>query len=217
MPKQTFFNLPEEKRQAILDIAIDEFAEHDFKNASVTRIVSRAGIAKGSIYQYFENKEDLHLYLLDLAGQEKVRFLESHQPPDPQMGLFAYIQWALEIGVRMNFTNPRLERVVYRALYTDQSNQTEAILRIRETGRAYWRQLVEQAIARGELAEGHDPDLITFVFTTLTSEFGIYIMHRLQQEHGEFPPEELRARYTDQSLPLFRDLMSILEQGLRRK
>ena len=59
MPKITFFNLPDEKRQLILDIAIDEFAENDFANVSISRIVARAGIAKGSFYQYFEDKDDL--------------------------------------------------------------------------------------------------------------------------------------------------------------
>jgi hypothetical protein len=55
---QTFSNLPEEKRQRILRIAIDEFADNDYDSASVSRIVARAGIAKGSFYQCFVDKDD---------------------------------------------------------------------------------------------------------------------------------------------------------------
>ena len=62
MPKETFFNLPEEKREAILDIVIKEFSDNDYKNVSVSRIVKRAGIAKGSFYQYFEDKKDYDCY-----------------------------------------------------------------------------------------------------------------------------------------------------------
>ena len=58
MPKQTFFNLPEDKRENLINIAIEEFAENDYQTASISRIVANAGIAKGSFYQYFENKED---------------------------------------------------------------------------------------------------------------------------------------------------------------
>ena len=57
MPKDTFTNLPEEKRRHFLNIAIKEFAEHPYNTASISEIVRQAGIAKGSVYQYFENKK----------------------------------------------------------------------------------------------------------------------------------------------------------------
>ncbi len=56
---QTFSNLPEEKRQRILRIAIDEFADNDYDSASGSRIVAWAGIATGSFYQSFADKDDL--------------------------------------------------------------------------------------------------------------------------------------------------------------
>jgi AcrR family transcriptional regulator len=42
MPKEIFFNLPEEKRERITALAIEEFAENDYDLASISRIVSRA-------------------------------------------------------------------------------------------------------------------------------------------------------------------------------
>jgi AcrR family transcriptional regulator len=51
VPNQTFFNLPEDKRRQILEVAIDEFADNDFKNVSISHMVARAGIAKGSFYR----------------------------------------------------------------------------------------------------------------------------------------------------------------------
>lgn len=47
--KSTFTNLQAAKRQAIIDIAIEEFAAHPYATASVSHIVARAGIAKGSL------------------------------------------------------------------------------------------------------------------------------------------------------------------------
>ena len=60
MPKETFFNLPEDKRQAILDLAIEEFAAHDYKNASISRIVERAGIysLKDLSLTWIPNRDD---------------------------------------------------------------------------------------------------------------------------------------------------------------
>ena len=59
MPKETFLNLPEEKRNRILDAAIQEFAANPYDVASISNIVRKVGIAKGSFYQYFEDKKDL--------------------------------------------------------------------------------------------------------------------------------------------------------------
>ncbi|MBK7920673.1 MAG: TetR/AcrR family transcriptional regulator [Chloroflexi bacterium] len=56
MPKDTFFNLPEDKRALICKVAVAEFAKHRFDKASINRIVAQSGIAKGSFYQYFEDK-----------------------------------------------------------------------------------------------------------------------------------------------------------------
>ena len=71
MPKSTFMNLPEGKRGAIIGIAFEEFALNSYEHASLSRIVERAGIAKGSMYQYFADKHELYLYLVDLAARSE--------------------------------------------------------------------------------------------------------------------------------------------------
>jgi AcrR family transcriptional regulator len=75
MPKDTFFNLAEEKRTLICQVAIDEFAAYSFAQASINRIVDGSGIAKGSFYQYFENKDDLFLYVIQSIAEEKLNYL----------------------------------------------------------------------------------------------------------------------------------------------
>lgn len=65
MSKETFLRLPEEKRTRFLEAAWEEFTHVRFADASINQIVRRAGIPRGSFYQYFENKEDLFRYLLD--------------------------------------------------------------------------------------------------------------------------------------------------------
>jgi AcrR family transcriptional regulator len=60
MPNQTFFNLAEEKREQITQVAIDEFANNDYGGGSISRIVARAGIAKGSFYQYFTGTDSCY-------------------------------------------------------------------------------------------------------------------------------------------------------------
>lgn len=92
MPNQTFFNLSDKKRQAIIEIAIAEFASHDYDSASITKIVKQAKIAKGSFYQYFEDKKELYLYLVDLASKKKLAFLQAAKSPESNMGFFPYLR-----------------------------------------------------------------------------------------------------------------------------
>jgi AcrR family transcriptional regulator len=63
-------------------VILDEFSENDYANVSISRIVARAGIAKGSFYQYFENKEDLYGYLVDVIAETKTKIF-SLDHPDP--------------------------------------------------------------------------------------------------------------------------------------
>ncbi|WP_312642883.1 TetR/AcrR family transcriptional regulator [Hydrogenoanaerobacterium sp.] len=72
MPTVTFENLPEEKKNRILEAAIDEFAEYRFSDASINRIVKAAGIPRGSFYQYFRNKEDIYMLVIEKISKGKM-------------------------------------------------------------------------------------------------------------------------------------------------
>lgn len=64
LPKQTFFNLNDEKRTTLIEAAMKEFSRVPFAEASISNIVKDAEISRGSFYQYFEDKEDVFFYLL---------------------------------------------------------------------------------------------------------------------------------------------------------
>ena len=107
MPKPTFHNLSEEKRQRIVDAAVDEFCVVAFEAASVNRIVKAAGIAKGSFYQYFDDLFDLFRWLLlEHLSANKMRFL-AQQGPGPGGDLFDQLAWASLGGIKWALANPR--------------------------------------------------------------------------------------------------------------
>ena len=65
MPTETFFRLPEAKRETLLRCARQEFARVPYPDASINRIIRAAGIPRGSFYMYFADKADLFLHLMD--------------------------------------------------------------------------------------------------------------------------------------------------------
>lgn len=64
MPRPRFKNLPAEKREAIIEAAARDFAEHGYSGASMNRIIENAGFSKGAVYYYFDDKEDLFLTVI---------------------------------------------------------------------------------------------------------------------------------------------------------
>ncbi|TPG68137.1 TetR/AcrR family transcriptional regulator [Brevibacillus laterosporus] len=65
MPKQTFFNLPNNKKETLINAAMKEFSRVPLFEASISNIIKDAGIPRGSFYQYFEDKEDVFFFLLN--------------------------------------------------------------------------------------------------------------------------------------------------------
>lgn len=77
MAKQTFLNLPDEKRNTILDSLKKEFSRASLKDALVSNIVKDAKIPRGSFYQYFDNIEDAYYYVIDEYSKDiKIYLLE---------------------------------------------------------------------------------------------------------------------------------------------
>lgn len=58
-----FENLNDKKQKKILNAALKEFASNGFEKASTNVIVKEAGISKGSLFNYFNSKKDLYIYL----------------------------------------------------------------------------------------------------------------------------------------------------------
>jgi TetR/AcrR family transcriptional regulator len=59
MPKPTFSIISEDKRNRIYDAAALEFAREGYEKANIKNIADLARVSKGSLYDYFDSKEDL--------------------------------------------------------------------------------------------------------------------------------------------------------------
>ena len=66
------------KGQAIIKAAIAVFGKNNFQSANISDIARMAGVAEGTIYQYFKNKEDLFFSIPIERTKEFCRDLELH-------------------------------------------------------------------------------------------------------------------------------------------
>ncbi|WP_245922331.1 TetR/AcrR family transcriptional regulator [Nocardia nova] len=69
VPTSTWARLPEARRSAVPCAAQDEFCAHGYSGASLNTICRNAGVSKGSLFQYFDDKADLYAHLTELSGE----------------------------------------------------------------------------------------------------------------------------------------------------
>lgn len=77
MVSPRFARLPPDQQERIVSAAAAEFATHGFHDASLNRVIEAAGISKGSLYYYFDGKEDLYAHVTRSALE---RFFADHGP-----------------------------------------------------------------------------------------------------------------------------------------
>ncbi|MEX0953975.1 MAG: TetR family transcriptional regulator C-terminal domain-containing protein [Rhizobiaceae bacterium] len=96
-PRRT--RIQTEKRELILDAALDVFSQHGFRGATIDQIAEAAGMSKPNLLYYFKSKEDIHTTLIQ-------RLLETWLAPlrelddigDPLTELRGYIRRKLEMA-----------------------------------------------------------------------------------------------------------------------
>lgn len=122
MSTTTFQNLSPEKRERFINAALEEFATHDFNSASITTIVKKLGIAKGSVYQYFENKLELWLYLKKHCETIKVGYVKSVKRSD-YSDFWKYYRAMYANGINFDLEAPLCSLFLYRVGFKESSEQ----------------------------------------------------------------------------------------------
>ncbi len=194
MPKPTFFNLPEEKRQRLIDVSLEEFASNDYESASISKIVSLTGIAKGSLYQYFEDKLDLYRYLLELAVKKKGEFMAAAKPPqDKDLPLFEFIRWMFHEMAHFQMAYPQLSRLGYRATYGNSPLPEDVMANSRLATQKYFKVQIEAAQQKGEIRQDADAEIAAYLITNALTELGSFLTSQAGVEkekladNGYFP------------------------------
>ena len=175
MPKQTFFNLPEEKRNKIINISLLEFAQHSYRAASVSRIVEKAGIAKGSMYQYFKNKKGLYLYLIDFTTNRKLSYIDRHLDSSIEDFYILYKQMIF-LAVKYDLGNLGKSLFTYNALHNRSDKEMREIaMSMKEKKRNFLKKYVITARERGQIRKDVDVDLITCIINQIGMNLDAYM------------------------------------------
>lgn len=153
------------KKDLILESAEKVFLEKGFYSAKIEEIAQNAGIAKGTIYLYFKDKESIYVSLIEKKVKELIRLIEDvrkEEIPSPQklekiyFQLCEYVDKAQRVHSFISVENIiTLMKVVSRL----KSKVIPKIKRLIEDVAS----IVENGIAEGRF-ENTDPMLIALLF-----------------------------------------------------
>ncbi len=220
MPKQTFFNLPEEKQKRIIDLAMDEFASHPYSKASLSRVVTRAGIAKGSMYQYFEDKKDLYIYLFDLAAREKMVYIQNHKGEEND-NFYTALERILLAGTQFNLEHPKLSRIISNIMEPSGELVLQEIFeRSKHMSYQYIHEMLSQAQENGSVRKDIDVSLAAYMlYSILGTGLLEYLLDVLNVSKHELlsDPEVSKRLNPEQIRSIISNTVNFIRNGLEGK
>ncbi len=159
---KTFENLPDEKRERVLTEATREFADHGYHQASINRIVSRLGIAKGSLFKYFGNKQGLFEYLFGHAVAQFKKPLKAIRDT-PGEDFYDRIEKSFLASGEFVDAHPHIYRIYLKMLFNEGFPLRESFLHeIRKAHAKFLKQLIEDGIQAGQLPQNTNIDTAVF-------------------------------------------------------
>lgn len=166
MPTVTWGRVDPVRRAAVIAAAEAEFGAHGYSRGSLNVIARRAGVAKGSLFQYFADKRDLYAFIADEASQRVRAYMEDRiRELDPSRPFFEFLTDLLDDWVAYFAEHPQ-ERSLHAAASFEVD--TDARVSVRAVVHRHYlevlRPLVRDAQERGDLRPDCDVDAMLSLF-----------------------------------------------------
>lgn len=156
------------KEPLILEAALKVFKQHGFYEAKISDIASEAGIGKGTVYEYFDNKKQLFektiIYMTEEYIKDAKRILKQEKEFKQKIILLAqyhgrFMEENLQTGESIITSSNVISReMIYK------------IMEIRKKFYEFMEDLIEEGIRKGELREDLDKRIMFLTIWGAISE-----------------------------------------------
>ncbi len=199
MPKNTFYKLPKDKMNRIIEVAVDEFAEYSYETASTNRIVEGADIAKGSFYQYFEDKKDLYNYIIEEIEKKRISYLTDIIENQFNSDFFKLLKQFYLAEIKFAMDSPKLSKIIQ-----DYAKNYSIELKKEAFGHMYkcndmFRKLILNGMDNKDINDSIDIKLNTFLLASLDISILEYFTYEANLDY------EKATIYIDSIIELLKD------------
>ncbi|EPY2274934.1 TetR/AcrR family transcriptional regulator [Clostridium sporogenes] len=167
MPKETFFYLPKEKQDRIINSSILQFSKVHYNKVTIDSIVEGAKIPKGSFYQYFKNKDDLYEYIFSQIGDEKKELIENLRKNVGKINFKEYVIMMLQEGQKYEEKDVTLLELKSKFINQCPQELRKKILK-NEIPKSYLliEDIITAYINKGELRKNLKVDKAAYIITS---------------------------------------------------
>jgi AcrR family transcriptional regulator len=157
MPKDTFLNLKPHKKEKIIQATIKELSLHPYEHVNLANIIRDAGIARGSFYQYFEDKDDLYMFFTHVISEKKAAMFKDLFDLSLDM---PFLERFREIYLRgFNFADayPDLVKAGYYMTQSSLFRNSNLYQASYESGIVFFEHLIKLDQEKGRIRKTLDP------------------------------------------------------------
>lgn len=214
MPKYTFFNLTLEKQEKVMRAAINEFLKHGFEKGNVADIAKNAEVAKGSIYQYFENKRELFLYAvrwsIELFANKYGKYINLESK---DTDIFDYFyKNAKEIWLQMR--DEREVVIFIQDVFLGKYNSLtdESMAYMMKVSDEYLLNLIKNGKNSGSIRKDIDDKILSLFITGVSFKIKEYMMNKARTLGEDIVDEDFEVNEKE-----IRAMIELLKNGMGEK
>ena len=149
--------------------------------------MAKSGIAKGSFYQYFEDKKDLYLYIIHLATEEKLKYLSPLMENSYQYDFFTLLRKMYKAGIQFTEDHPKYAQISKKLLDNKESPiYQELIADTMPSAYSLFENLLSKAIERGEIRSGIDIRMFAYMIASLSTLVIEYFADNVEQNDPNY-------------------------------
>ena len=194
-------------------VAISKFSSLGYEKSNMGDIAKTAGVAKGSMYQYFENKKELFLYsiqwCIDLLMKKYNKYITVS---DENINIFDYLyESSREIIVQMREEREAVIFIQEVFLGRYKNVLDESMDYILKASDQYVLNFIRQGKKNGYIREDLDDKLLCLYVTGVSFKFKEYIMNRAKNMGQEIIDEPF-----DEYEKEIKSIIELIKNGMGR-
>lgn len=184
MPTNTFINLDKDKKDKIIEAALNQFSKKQYEQVNISDIIKTAKIPRGSFYQYFNDKEDLYLHLISGIRDKKMQFLEEDINNSENLRFIDLIKKLYMDGVRFAIKYPKYVKMMDFLLKNRNQIYDKIMKDNLLIAENLYASLIEKDKAKGYIKKDIDTRTFAKIVVQLTSNIAIEELNLENEEES---------------------------------
>jgi len=203
----TFDNIPDKKREKILQVALSEFSKNGLAGTKVGDIAKKAGISHGSMYTYFPTKDALINTIMQ-TGFENQR--EAFSQIVFEGNVFQKLESVLNYSFNISSSEPEKIAIWNEMSFEFNSKFSKNVIAMEMEAIVFWQKFIEDGKTEGIIDKNIDTNSTAFCIDSIIGTFmrSFISRHEKTKLQGHF------GQKTESGEEMVKDIMGVLKKML---